>query len=125
MVVDEIAEFIQESYPNLESGIVYCFSRKECELVCMIIVFLQHLTIHIFNVKCCPQECKRNAHISRVSFCLEFLRIVIMFSASLWCYALGSFKGVAIPVMQIFGSFLHLLVVFSYCSYFWFSSCTF
>ncbi|KAI5438303.1 variant 2, Mediator of RNA polymerase II transcription subunit 34 [Lathyrus oleraceus] len=33
VVVDEIAEFIQESYPNRESGIVYCFSRKECELV--------------------------------------------------------------------------------------------
>ncbi|CAK7355947.1 unnamed protein product [Dovyalis caffra] len=31
VVVDEIAEFIQESYPNNESGIVYCFSRKECE----------------------------------------------------------------------------------------------
>ncbi|KAL5099817.1 hypothetical protein RYX36_004144 [Vicia faba] len=33
VVVDEIAEFIKESYPNRESGIVYCFSRKECELV--------------------------------------------------------------------------------------------
>ncbi|KAJ6327021.1 hypothetical protein OIU78_013997 [Salix suchowensis] len=33
VVVDEIAEFIQESYPNSESGIVYCFSRKECEQV--------------------------------------------------------------------------------------------
>ncbi|XP_057510928.1 ATP-dependent DNA helicase Q-like 2 isoform X1 [Actinidia eriantha] len=33
MVIDEIAEFIQSSYPNKESGIVYCFSRKECELV--------------------------------------------------------------------------------------------
>lgn len=33
VVVDEIAEFIQESYPNHESGIVYCFSRKECEQV--------------------------------------------------------------------------------------------
>ncbi|KAJ1396868.1 P-loop containing nucleoside triphosphate hydrolase [Sesbania bispinosa] len=31
VVIDEIAEFIQESYPNKESGIVYCFSRKECE----------------------------------------------------------------------------------------------
>lgn len=33
VVVDEIAEFIRGSYPNKESGIVYCFSRKECEQV--------------------------------------------------------------------------------------------
>ncbi|MQL75700.1 hypothetical protein Taro_008075 [Colocasia esculenta] len=33
VVIDEIAEFIQCSYPNKESGIVYCFSRKECEQV--------------------------------------------------------------------------------------------
>ncbi|CAA7395540.1 unnamed protein product [Spirodela intermedia] len=33
VVIDEIAEFIQSSYPNKESGIVYCFSRKECEQV--------------------------------------------------------------------------------------------
>ena len=31
VVIDEIAEFIQENYPNNESGIVYCFSRKECD----------------------------------------------------------------------------------------------
>ncbi|XP_024317349.1 mediator of RNA polymerase II transcription subunit 34 isoform X2 [Brachypodium distachyon] len=33
VVIDEIANFITESYPNKESGIVYCFSRKECEQV--------------------------------------------------------------------------------------------
>lgn len=35
MVIDEIAKFIQHSYPNSESGIVYCFSRRECEQVCI------------------------------------------------------------------------------------------
>ncbi|XAR57642.1 DNA helicase [Bertholletia excelsa] len=33
VVIDEIAEFIRSSYPNKESGIVYCFSRKECQQV--------------------------------------------------------------------------------------------
>ncbi|KAJ0970926.1 hypothetical protein J5N97_018885 [Dioscorea zingiberensis] len=33
VVIDEIADFINGSYPNKESGIVYCFSRKECEQV--------------------------------------------------------------------------------------------
>lgn len=33
VVVDEIANYIHGSYPNNESGIVYCFSRKECEQV--------------------------------------------------------------------------------------------
>ncbi|KAG2559496.1 hypothetical protein PVAP13_8NG299200 [Panicum virgatum] len=33
VVIDEIANFISESYPNNESGIVYCFSRRECEQV--------------------------------------------------------------------------------------------
>lgn len=31
LVIDDIADFIQNSYSNNESGIVYCFSRKECE----------------------------------------------------------------------------------------------
>lgn len=33
MVIDEIAEYIQNSFNKHESGIVYCFSRKECEQV--------------------------------------------------------------------------------------------
>ncbi|KAK2976017.1 hypothetical protein RJ640_015694 [Escallonia rubra] len=33
IVIDEVAEFIKSSYTNNESGIVYCFSRRECEQV--------------------------------------------------------------------------------------------
>ncbi|CAI9096937.1 OLC1v1033201C1 [Oldenlandia corymbosa var. corymbosa] len=33
VVIDEIAEYVRLSYPNNESGIVYCFSRRECEQV--------------------------------------------------------------------------------------------
>eukprot|EP00249_Psilotum_nudum_P010076 c22317_g1_i1 orf=257-2596(+) len=32
-VIDEISEFIKQSYGGKQSGIVYCFSRKECEQV--------------------------------------------------------------------------------------------
>ncbi|XVE53924.1 hypothetical protein DITRI_Ditri03aG0041000 [Diplodiscus trichospermus] len=33
VVIDEIADYIKESYPNKESGIIYCFSKKDCEQV--------------------------------------------------------------------------------------------
>lgn len=32
-VIDDVANFIRGSYQNKESGIVYCFTRKECEQV--------------------------------------------------------------------------------------------
>ncbi|KAI7752729.1 hypothetical protein M8C21_033824 [Ambrosia artemisiifolia] len=32
-VIDDIADFLQTSYTNNQFGIVYCFSRKECEQV--------------------------------------------------------------------------------------------
>lgn len=44
-VIDGIAEYIQSSYPNNESGIVYCFSRKECEQVCDLL-FLVGCSLH-------------------------------------------------------------------------------
>lgn len=54
VVIDEIAGFIHESYPNNESGIVYCFSRKECEQVCLLVfcvlVFIS-LTVIFFVSK--------------------------------------------------------------------------
>ncbi|KAG6521122.1 hypothetical protein ZIOFF_018188 [Zingiber officinale] len=34
VVIDEIADFIRGTYSKNDSGIVYCFSRKECEQVC-------------------------------------------------------------------------------------------
>ncbi|PKA45982.1 Mediator of RNA polymerase II transcription subunit 34 [Apostasia shenzhenica] len=33
VVINQIADYIVSSYSNMESGIVYCFSRKECEQV--------------------------------------------------------------------------------------------
>ncbi|KAG0498714.1 hypothetical protein HPP92_003405 [Vanilla planifolia] len=33
VVIEQIAEYIRSSYCNKESGIIYCFSRKECEQV--------------------------------------------------------------------------------------------
>lgn len=44
MVIDEIAEYIKESFPIKESGIVYCFSRKECEQVWAFWHVLPHTT---------------------------------------------------------------------------------
>eukprot|EP00850_Spirogloea_muscicola_P001648 SM000006S19413 [mRNA] locus=s6:620903:626921:+ [translate_table: standard] len=32
-VIDDIAAFIKQMYPGKQSGIVYCFSRRECEQV--------------------------------------------------------------------------------------------
>ena len=48
MVIDEIAEFIESSYPNKESGIVYCFSRKECEQVCIILI-ASNVLVHLLK----------------------------------------------------------------------------
>ncbi|KAL9265946.1 ATP-dependent DNA helicase Q-like 2-like protein [Drosera capensis] len=47
IALDEIAEFITQSYPNNESGIVCCFSRKECEQV-------MNITLYAADLLPCP-----------------------------------------------------------------------
>jgi superfamily II DNA helicase RecQ len=50
--IDDIASFILDKYSKKESGIVYCFSRKECEQVCLFLHFISfEITYKDFYLK--------------------------------------------------------------------------